>query len=65
MIPFNKIEYPTCPNCNVLQNSMQIFSLDDFTTPYFKLKNCLSCKKPFLLKVRVELLTEAVPVEDY
>lgn len=66
MIKFNKIEYPRCPKCLTEINDLKIFSLHDFTSPYFHLKHCPveKCKEPFLMKVRTELTVEVVPVED-
>lgn len=62
---FAKIEYPTCPECKVLLNDDKIFDLWDLrSTQFFHKKTCPCCKKPFLMKTRIELQTEVVGVEE-
>lgn len=61
---FSRIDYPTCPECLVLLNDERVFSLRDLRSQYFQLKECPMCKKSFLMKTRIELLTEVVPVEE-
>lgn len=64
MTHYARIEYPTCPECGILINNDTIFDLRDLTASrFFHKKECPVCEKPFLMKTRVELLTEVVAVE--
>lgn len=65
MSQFSRIEYPTCPECLTLINDLKIFNLWDLESQrYFQKKECPRCKKSFLMKTRIELQTEVVPVEE-
>lgn len=63
---FNKIQYPRCPVCLTEINDLSIISMQDLSSPFFHLKKCpvKKCGEPFLMKTRVELTTETVPIED-
>ena len=65
MSQFSRIEYPTCPECKVLINDLKIFNLWDVECQrFFQKKECPRCKKPFLMKTRIELQTEVLAVEE-
>lgn len=63
---FTNITWPICPECLTTINDANIVSLSDLQNPngYFRLKECPSCNKKFLMSVKVDLTTEAVPVSD-
>lgn len=66
MINFSRIEYPTCPECLTMINDLKIFTFVDIQVQqYFHLKECPKCNHKFLMKTRLELQTEVVPVTDY